>query len=158
MLQKFVKATTSGGGHNAAPKAGAGLSVIGPDVRIVGDIITKGEMQIDGEVEGDIACQILVVGEGARIHGAVTADKVRVHGELTGRIDAETVVIAKSARVVGDVTHQSLEIEAGAHLEGHIARKDSTAPKVAEIATKKANGALPPPAQAVDAKVTNPVN
>lgn len=155
MLQKLVKAT-SGSGLGAASKPGNALSVIGPDVRIVGDIITKGEMQIDGEVEGDIACQTLVVGEGARINGAVTADKVRVHGELTGRIEADTVVIAKTARVVGDVAHQSLEIEAGAHLEGHIARRDG-APK-AELPAKKANGALPPPVQAADAEVTGPVN
>ena len=30
---------------------------------IVGNIITQGEMQIDGQVEGDISCQRLLVGE-----------------------------------------------------------------------------------------------
>ncbi|HSV30280.1 MAG TPA: polymer-forming cytoskeletal protein, partial [Candidatus Omnitrophota bacterium] len=144
MLQKLVKATGAAGlGSSSRPTAG--LSVIGPDVRIVGDIITKGEMQIDGEVEGDIACQTLVVGEGARIAGAVTAETVRVHGELNGRIEAETVVIARSARVVGDVTHTSLEIEAGAQLEGHIARKAGAAkPAPAPVADKKVNGAAHP--------------
>jgi len=79
MLRKLANAAPSlGGGHSA--RSGSHLSVIGPDVRIVGDIITQGEMQIDGQVEGDITCQTLVVGEGARITGEVSADSVRVHG------------------------------------------------------------------------------
>lgn len=142
MLQKFVKASTnavSGASRNTA------LSVIGPDVRIVGDIITQGEMQIDGEVEGDISCQVLVVGEGARITGAVTAETVKVHGELSGKIDAEMVLIAKTARVTGDVAHNSLEIEAGAQLEGHIIRKGaSPAPKSLPLPDRKGNGAAHP--------------
>lgn len=150
MLQKLAKSHGIGGGH--APARASGLSVIGPDVRIVGDIITQGEMQIDGQVEGDITCQTLVVGEGARIAGEVSAETVRVHGELAGKINATSVVIAKSARVVGDVTHDTLEIEAGAHLEGHIIRKGGTAAKQAVEAkpteAKKANGAAQPqPAQ-----------
>jgi cytoskeletal protein CcmA (bactofilin family) len=129
MLRKLAK-----GGSGSAPRAVA-LSVIGPDVRIVGDIITQGEMQIDGQVEGDITCQTLVVGEGARIVGEVTAENVRVHGHLTGKIVATQVAIARSAQVEGDITHESLEIEAGASLEGHLIRKGGTAPKlVAEAA------------------------
>lgn len=153
MLQKLVKtasqSTNGGGGGKSHPR----LSVIGPDVRIVGDIITQGEMQIDGQVEGDITCQVLVVGEGARITGEVNADSVRVHGELTGKIHAVAVVIAKSARVVGDISHDSLEIEAGAHMEGHLLRKGS-APRKAEPAAEKpakkgqqAPAALPAPAE-----------
>ncbi len=154
MLQKLAKSHGIGSGGGSA--RASGLSVIGPDVRIVGDIITQGEMQIDGQVEGDITCQTLVVGEGARIAGEVSAETVRVHGELAGKINATTVVIAKSARVVGDVTHSTLEIEAGAHLEGHIIRKDGVTARLAIEAkpaeAKKANGAAQPQSQAEPAK------
>lgn len=118
MLQKLTKGTPS-----QSPRPAVPLSVIGPDVRIIGDIITQGEMQIDGKVEGDITCQMLVVGEGARISGAVTAETVRVHGHLSGKVDANTVMIARSAEVIGDITHESLEIEAGGQVEGHLIRK-----------------------------------
>lgn len=121
MLQKFAKGHLVG--HGARPASA--LSVIGPDVRIVGDIITQGEMQIDGQVDGDITCQTLVVGEGARISGEVTAENVRVHGHLSGKVVATTVMIARSAEVVGDITHESLQIEAGGHVEGHLIRKGS---------------------------------
>ncbi|CAA7617702.1 polymer-forming cytoskeletal protein [Magnetospirillum sp. UT-4] len=126
------------------------LSVIGPDVRIVGDIITQGEMQIDGQVEGDITCHKLVVGEGAVISGAVTAETVKVHGTLSGRVNAGTIVIARSAKVVGDINHDSLEIEAGAEIEGHIVRKAPSAhdgKKAAAPHAKKGNGAAQPQPQ-----------
>jgi cytoskeletal protein CcmA (bactofilin family) len=143
MLRKLANAAPSlGGGHSA--RSGSHLSVIGPDVRIVGDIITQGEMQIDGQVEGDITCQTLVVGEGARITGEVSADSVRVHGTLDGKINSNTVTLAKSAKVVGDITHETLEIEAGAHLEGHLIRK---APQAAQTAIAAAQPKLAPPAE-----------
>ncbi|MBX9635246.1 MAG: polymer-forming cytoskeletal protein [Magnetospirillum sp.] len=126
MLRKLGKGGNvlgSGSGSRPVP-----LSVIGPDVRIVGDILTQGEMQIDGQVEGDITCKTLVVGEGARITGEVTADSVRIHGALTGKVNANQVMIAKSAQVVGDITHETLEIEAGGHLEGHLTHKGTAAP------------------------------
>lgn len=138
MLQKFVK--SNGGGGSSAPRSSA-LSVIGPDVKIVGNIITQGEMQIDGQVEGDITCHTLVVGEGARITGEVTAEAVRVHGDLAGKIDAVTIVIAKTASVSGDVIHETLEIEAGANLEGHILRRGNHKPAAPALEHKPANKA-----------------
>ncbi|MGE5504525.1 MAG: bactofilin family protein [Actinomycetota bacterium] len=142
--------------------------MIGADVRIVGDIITQGEMQIDGQVDGDITCQRLVVGEGGRIAGEVSAETVEVHGELSGKVNASTVIIAKSARVIGDITHDSLEIEAGAYMEGHCIRKgghakvESKAPEgKADKADKaeakaeghKGNGAHPPAQPAAQQQV-----
>jgi cytoskeletal protein CcmA (bactofilin family) len=131
---------------------GLPLSVIGADVRIVGNIFTQGEMQIDGQVEGDISCHRLLVGEGARITGEVTAETVQVHGELNGKINASSVVIAKSAKVIGDVIQDSLEIEAGASMEGRLVRKAGSSIKALEAPAAKGNGAsdpaeAPPPAK-----------
>lgn len=146
MLRRIAKAGSTGAG---AAKPSSTLSMIGADVRIVGDIRSQGEMQIDGQVEGDIACQVLVVGEGARITGEVTADTVRIHGEVIGKIVAGALTIARSAKVTGDISHDSLEIEAGAQVEGHILRKGVPAPRAAEkkaelpAPAKKPNGAAP---------------
>jgi cytoskeletal protein CcmA (bactofilin family) len=125
------------------------LSLIGADVRIVGNIISEGEIQIDGKVEGDITCQRLIVGEGGHIVGEVTAERAQVHGRLEGKIDATSVTIARSARVVGDVTHESLEIEAGGFLEGRCCHKvkppaGSAEAVIALPAQHKGNGAGQP--------------
>jgi cytoskeletal protein CcmA (bactofilin family) len=143
MLQKLVKNVAAAAGSSSHHQ-GTILSVIASDVRIVGDIITQGEIQVDGQVDGDITCANLVIGEGARIAGEVTAEQVRVHGELAGKINASVVRIAKSARVIGDVAHESLEIEAGAHVEGHCIHrtgKPKAEPKQIEAKPAKAKDA-----------------
>jgi cytoskeletal protein CcmA (bactofilin family) len=147
MFRKLVKVNSIG---MSSAKSSVPLSVIGPDVRIVGDIFTQGEMQIDGQVEGDISCQNLVVGEGARISGEVIAETVRVHGELHGKITATAITIARAAKVIGDITHETLEIEAGAEVEGHFARKGAASATAADAehqqqGKKGKNAALPPP-------------
>lgn len=120
------------------------ISIIGSDVRIVGDIITDGEMQIDGRVEGDITCKTLVIGPGGHIVGEIKAERVRIHGEVSGKLSADHITIGRTGRVTGDIQHDSLEIESGAQVEGHFLRKDH-APAVEQAALPKpGNGAAVP--------------
>ena len=86
-------------------------------------MVSQGEVQVDGEIDGNISCQMLTIGEGARISGEVTAEVVKVHGELNGKINAPTVTISRTAKVTGDVIHDSLGIEVGAYFEGHCIRR-----------------------------------
>src|SRR3954471_20628749 len=101
-------------------------SIISPDLRINGDMVCSGDIQIDGWVEGDIQSRNVVVGEGATVHGAVQAENVRICGIVNGQIRADNATLEKSARVTGDILHKSLSIEQGAFLEGMCKRIDST--------------------------------
>ena len=101
-------------------------SIISPDLRINGDMVCSGDIQIDGWVEGDIQSRNVVVGEGATVHGAVQAENVRICGIVNGQIRADNVTLEKSARVTGDILHKSLSIEQGAFLEGMCKRIDSS--------------------------------
>jgi len=141
MLRKLTKTPT----HIAAPP----LSIIASDVRIVGNISTEGEMQIDGRIEGDITCKTLVIGQSGHIIGEVTAETVRVHGEVAGKLTAEHITIGRTGRVTGDLCHGSLEIESGAEVEGHFLRK-GTAPAETQAALPK------PAAKATEVMVTEP--
>lgn len=95
-------------------------SIISSDLQIVGDLESSGEVQIDGNVSGDIRAKVLLVGEGAVIKGEIFADTVRVHGHVNGQIKAKFVNLAKTAHVIGDILHENLSIQEGAYLEGHI--------------------------------------
>jgi cytoskeletal protein CcmA (bactofilin family) len=99
-------------------------SIISADLRMVGDLTSKGEIHIDGAIEGDIRCQVLVIGQTGAVTGQIISDTVRIHGTLTGQIRARSVFLAATARVVGDIAHESLAIEPGAFLEGHCGRMD----------------------------------
>lgn len=94
-------------------------SIISADLRLVGDLSSDGEIQIDGTIEGDIRAKVLLVGETAKIKGEVVCETVHVHGSINGQIKAATVYLAKTANVIGDVIHDNLTIETGAYLEGH---------------------------------------
>src|SRR5690242_6182703 len=101
-------------------------SIISPDLRINGDMVCSGDIQIDGWVEGDIQSRNVTVGEAATVHGAVQAENVKICGIVNGQIRADNVVLEKTARVTGDILHKSLSIEQGAFLEGMCKRIDSS--------------------------------
>ena len=75
-------------------------------------------MQIEGEVQGDVHAQRIVIGERARITGALIAEEVVVRGSVQGSIRGNSVTFQSSSRVEGDVFHKSLAIEQGAFFEG----------------------------------------
>ncbi|MBI4183812.1 MAG: polymer-forming cytoskeletal protein [Proteobacteria bacterium] len=104
------------GGKNGAP------SIISADMRITGDLVSEGEIQVDGTVDGDIKCERLTIGENASVTGEVVAEDVTILGTVTGQIRARAVLLAKTSRVSGDVVHDTLAIESGAYIEGYCRR------------------------------------
>ncbi|MEQ1713008.1 MAG: polymer-forming cytoskeletal protein [Hyphomicrobium sp.] len=99
-------------------------SVIAADLLISGNLVSKGEVQIDGEVQGDISGTHVVVGERARITGSIVADEVVVRGHVMGSIRGRRVMLQSSCHVEGDVYHQALAIEQGAFFEGKSRRSN----------------------------------
>ena len=106
----------------AAAPAGDVPSVICADMKVVGNLHSGGDIQIDGTVNGDIRTKSLLVGETANIKGEIVADSIFIHGSVSGQIRAKDVTLAKSAHMVGDILHENLSIETGAFLEGHCKR------------------------------------
>jgi cytoskeletal protein CcmA (bactofilin family) len=97
-------------------------SIISADLTIEGNLISHGDLQVDGTIQGDIRSRTLTLGEHAQVHGGVEADTVRICGEVEGEVRAKTVVLTKTAKVTGDVIHESLAVEAGAYIDGHCRR------------------------------------
>jgi cytoskeletal protein CcmA (bactofilin family) len=104
----------------------AAPSIISSDLRITGNLESKGEVQMDGTLEGDIKCARLSVGDSGHIMGAVVVENALIRGRVDGQIKANKITLTRSARVVGDIVHETLTIEPGAHLEGHCRRADTS--------------------------------
>ncbi|MEQ1577448.1 MAG: polymer-forming cytoskeletal protein [Hyphomicrobium sp.] len=103
-------------------------SVIGPDLLVTGNLISNGQLQVDGEVQGDIHSTHVVVGERARVTGGIIADEVVIRGHVLGSVRGKRVLLQTSSHVEGDVYHQTLAIEQGAFFEGKSRRtSDPTA-------------------------------
>lgn len=101
-------------------------SIVSADLSIEGNLVSAGEVQVDGTVHGDIRCKALIVGIKGQVTGEVNAQTVRVHGSIKGTVRAKSVFLASSARMAGDVEHESLAIEPGAFMEGHCKRISET--------------------------------
>ena len=108
----------------AAPKAKPAPSVLSSDLLVTGNLRTTGEIQIEGQVEGDIRAHLLTVSEGATVKGEVMADDIVVNGRVIGRVRGLKVRLTSTARVEGDIIHKIIAIESGAHFEGSVQRQD----------------------------------
>lgn len=98
------------------------ISIIGPDVTISGNVISSGELRIDGQIEGDIKGVRLIIGEQARVTGNVAAEDVVLYGTVMGAVRGLRVSLQSTSRVQGDVYHQALVMEQGAFFEGKSSR------------------------------------
>src|ERR1700674_514569 len=100
------------------PRKAQARSVIDPGLIITGTLEGDGELQIDGEVRGDIRCTHLTVGNAASVQGSIAADEVVVRGKVKGVIGANRVILTDGAHVESDIFHKRLAIEEGARFEG----------------------------------------
>ena len=108
----------------SAPKSKPPASTLSADLLITGNLKTAGDINVEGQVDGDIRAHLLTVGEGATVKGEVVADDVVVHGRVVGRVRGLKVRLTSTARVEGDIIHKTIAIESGAHFEGSVQRED----------------------------------
>lgn len=99
-------------------------SIIGEDLTITGNVSSKGEIQVDGEIQGDVHCGSLLLGDKSQVNGSVIAEDVVVRGKVMGSIRGLRVTLQAQSHVEGDIFHQSLAIEQGAYFEGKSRRSD----------------------------------
>jgi cytoskeletal protein CcmA (bactofilin family) len=110
--------------RTAQPKAKPPASILSSDLQIKGNLRTTGDIQIEGQVEGDIRAHLLTVGEGATVKGELIADDVVINGRIVGRVRGLKVRLTSTARVEGDIIHKTIAIESGAHFEGSVQRQE----------------------------------
>jgi cytoskeletal protein CcmA (bactofilin family) len=117
----------------SAPSTGE-KSVIGNDLKIIGvglKILSRGILQVDGEIEGDVQAAEVIVGEKGKVTGMVAGRQIVVRGKVSGVVLGQTVALQASSQVEGDIHHMSLLIEQGAMFEGRSRRAQGEADLVA---------------------------
>jgi cytoskeletal protein CcmA (bactofilin family) len=85
-------------------------------------IVSHGRLQVDGEVDGDVAGTEVVIGEHGKVTGTVAGERVTVLGHIVGAIHGKVVALQSSAQVKGDIHHTQLAIEKGAAFDGRCKR------------------------------------
>jgi cytoskeletal protein CcmA (bactofilin family) len=101
----------------------AGQASIGKAVRIVGQIHSKEDLYVDGDLEGTVEAleHKLTIGPNGTVHAAIKAREVVALGTIQGNVEAtEKIEIRKDARLTGDIKTARIIIEDGAYFKGSI--------------------------------------
>ena len=109
----------------AAPrreKPPAQHAIIPVDLKITGDLVSTGDIHVEGAIHGNITCRTLTLTGQPVIEGSVKDETVRVCGTFDGKIEAKKVALTKAARMTGEIYYETLEIEPGASFEGKLSR------------------------------------
>lgn len=138
-------ATTSRGLDYEAPPRGGSTATIGKSVVIKGQIISREDLYLDGELEGSVELQEhrLTIGPNGRVHANVKAREIVIIGTVHGNVEAsDKIEIRKEARLVGDIRTARIVIEDGAYFKGSIdITKPETGKQQASAAKAQAGSA-----------------
>jgi len=104
---------------------GGAPSIISSELVVRGTLISAGDVQIEGKVDGDIRASSLVVGDKAVIVGDLYAEECIVRGRVEGSIRARKVQLCATCHVEGNILHEALSVESGAFFEGNCRHSDN---------------------------------
>lgn len=140
-------------GRSMEAETQRGVAVIGKSVMIKGQIISREDLTIDGELEGTIEAQEhrLTIGTNGRVQAGVKAREVVVLGSINGNVEAtDKIDIRKDAKLVGDIKTARIVIEDGAFFKGSIdiVRPEVTRPAPVAPRAPQPAAAAPAPAPA----------
>ena len=134
MLGGSKKTDQRGGAGTVLGRAVGGeasMSIIGPGMRIVGDLVTDGTVRIEGEIRGTIrATKAVVVGREGLVEGDIFTQDAVIGGRIRGSVVAESRLELQATCDIEGVVHaraQHLHLEEGARFNGQIQMLDADA-------------------------------
>jgi len=115
--------------------SGKGAASIGKSVTVKGQIFSREDLIVDGEIEGAIELNDhrLTVGPNGRVRAGIKAREIVVLGTIDGNVEAlDKIDIRKDAKLVGDIKTARIIIEDGAYFKGSIDIVKNEQPKPAQ--------------------------
>lgn len=102
--------------------AGRDITQIASGSKVVGEVLGKARLVVDGVVEGSIRLESeVIVGAQGRVDGTVVAENVQVGGKVHGNIRGiKKVEVLSSGHLEGDVKSPSVVILDGAFFKGKV--------------------------------------
>ncbi|HSQ34574.1 MAG TPA: polymer-forming cytoskeletal protein [Candidatus Binatia bacterium] len=116
-------------------------SAITPTTLITGEIQGQGDLNLDGQLTGNIDIKgLLFVGKTGNLNGEATAENMIIEGRIEGQIKANgKIEIRSSGTIQGNIVCQQIVIAEGAFLDGKIKTRKGK-PLVPEYFVEKRKG------------------
>jgi cytoskeletal protein CcmA (bactofilin family) len=88
--------------------------------KIIGTVITDGDMRVDGVIEGDVKCSgKLVIGEQGQVNGSIECQNAEVMGKIEGKIDVKyALALRATSNLTGEIQTTTLMVEPNAVFNG----------------------------------------
>ena len=105
-----------------APRNTANTATIGPSMNIKGEIRSREELMVDGEVEGLLESQsLLTVGHNGKVRANIKAREVVIFGSVRGDVEVtEKIAIREQGSLIGNIKSAGISIDDGAYFKGSI--------------------------------------
>lgn len=97
------------------------LNVISKGTSIKGDVISDGDMRVDGMIEGNLIVKgKLFMGQTGMINGTIASQDADLAGSVIGNINVKGLLtLLSESKIKGDLKIGQLSIEPGAQFSGH---------------------------------------
>jgi cytoskeletal protein CcmA (bactofilin family) len=125
LLSKKPSPAPASSGLTARERKALEPSVIAANMNVLGNIVSDGILDIDGQIDGNVRAEVVTLRPNGRIRGDLVATEAFVHGTVDGLIKAQAVNVFAGAVVRGTIMHESLTIEDGAQVDGKLKRSES---------------------------------
>ncbi|KRE94470.1 hypothetical protein ASG87_17875 [Frateuria sp. Soil773] len=117
MLSRKRNERAAAGSHETS------LIALGTVIR--GDLRFSGALHLDGRIEGAVLAQgdgaVFTLSEHGQVQGEIRVPHAVINGLVQGDIHvSEKLELAPQARIVGDVRYHTLEMAAGAQVNGRM--------------------------------------
>jgi cytoskeletal protein CcmA (bactofilin family) len=96
------------------------INLIGTGTIIDGNIVSNGDIRIDGSLKGNLSTKgKVIVGDTGKISGEINCKNFEVEGSVDGKvIVTELLSLRAKSKIIGDITTSKLAIEPGAVFTG----------------------------------------
>lgn len=107
------------GPSGVAPDGNGSLSIIARGMALSGNISNRGDLHVDGKVDGDVIGGRIHLGDSGRVTGRIEANDVTISGILIGTVFANALTVTGGATITGDIYCERLTIADGAKMHGY---------------------------------------
>lgn len=99
--------------------SGEHFSIVSAECYFQGTLSVQGSLRVDGKLEGSVDnARHVIVGDGGKIEGDVTAEVVVCGGAIEGNVCADMLEVLSKASIKGDIRAKKMIVEEGGRIEG----------------------------------------
>ena len=112
-------------------------SILGPELKIDGNIDVNGDLLIYGEVAGNVLSKGTInSAQGSIVQGNISAENASIHGTVKGDLNIrQKVILGKGSHLEGNLQAAIITIEEGAKFDGmcHMIKENKQDKKIQSI-------------------------